>query len=32
LTHDVETSWSDITDKHPELRFWRGATRVADAR
>lgn len=28
LTHDVETTWSDITDKHPELRFWRGAQKV----
>jgi Clostridium epsilon toxin ETX/Bacillus mosquitocidal toxin MTX2 len=28
LTHDIETAWSDITDKHPELRFWRGAQKV----
>lgn len=26
-THDVETMFSEISDEHPDLRFWHGAQR-----
>jgi hypothetical protein len=31
LSHDVETSWSEVKDDNPRARVWQGTAKVRDS-